>query len=59
MAAFTTIQTCKSLVPKEVSISDLDAKIYETMFQIERLVATWMLSKEITHKPRSHVHMLM
>jgi len=34
MAAFITIQTCKSLDPKEESISDLDAKIYETMLML-------------------------
>ena len=37
MVAFTTIQTCKSLDPKEESISDLDAEIYETVLTLGNL----------------------
>ena len=38
MTAFTTIQTCKSFDPKEESISDLDAEIYETMLTLGNLM---------------------
>ena len=37
MAAFTTIQTCMFLDPKEESISDLDVEIYETVLTLGNL----------------------
>ena len=37
MAAITTIQSCKSLDPKEDLIIDLDAEIYETILMLANL----------------------
>ena len=38
MVAFTTIQTCKSLDPKEEFISDLDAEIYKSVLTLGNLI---------------------
>ena len=37
MAAIATIQSCKSLDPKEYFITDLDAEIYEIVLMLENL----------------------
>lgn len=37
LVAFMTIQTCKFLDPKEESILDLDAEIYETVLTLGNL----------------------
>lgn len=38
MAAIPTIQTCKLLDPKEESITDLDAEVYETILTLGNLI---------------------
>ena len=48
MAAFTTIQTCKSLDPKEDSISNLDAEFYETMLTLGNLTE---IKNKLTQTP--------
>ena len=40
MASITTIQSCKSLDPKEDLITDLDAEIYETVPMLGNLTKT-------------------
>lgn len=37
MASISTIQTCKLLDPKEDSITDLDAEVYETIMTLVNL----------------------